>query len=214
MKFEELLQIVGDEPVFDSGLLLAGDINEKDVRKQLSRWTRSGKLIQIRRGLYALAPPHQKVRPHPFTVANLLMRGSYVSCESALAHYGMIPEYVPVTVSVSVSRPGRWVTSLGVYQFHHIRPSMHFGYGQVSCEPGGAEAMVAFPEKALLDLIYLRNQGDRVEFIRSLRLQNLNQIKEEKLIAFAEKSKSKKLIRSVQTVLDLVYEEKREYQPL
>jgi hypothetical protein len=66
MEFEQLLEIVGNEPVFETSLLLAGDVDPADVRRQLSRWTKAGRLYQLRRGLYALAPPFQKVKPHPF----------------------------------------------------------------------------------------------------------------------------------------------------
>ena len=94
MKFTSLLDIVGDEPVFETGLLLAGAIDPGNVRRQLSRWTKAGHLYQLRRGLYALAPPFQKVKPHPFVVANRLMPASYVSLQSALRHYGLIPDIV------------------------------------------------------------------------------------------------------------------------
>ena len=90
MKFGDLLDIVGAEPVFETGLLLVGNVDPADVRRQLSRWTQTGKLYQLRRGLYALAPPFQKVKPHPFVIANRLVRSSYVSCQSALAYYHLI----------------------------------------------------------------------------------------------------------------------------
>ena len=119
MEFTEVLDIVGDEPVFETGLLLAGDVEPADVRRQLSRWTSAGRLFQLRRGVYALAPPHQKVKPHPFVIANALVRGSYVSRQAALAHYGTIPDLTPVTTSVTTARPGRWETPLGLYDFRH-----------------------------------------------------------------------------------------------
>ena len=50
--------------------MLAGDVDPTDVRRQLSRWVTAGRLYRLRRGLYALAPPFQKVLPHPFLVAN------------------------------------------------------------------------------------------------------------------------------------------------
>ncbi|MFH1314516.1 MAG: type IV toxin-antitoxin system AbiEi family antitoxin domain-containing protein, partial [Candidatus Eisenbacteria bacterium] len=78
MEFLELIEIVGDEPVFETGLLLAGEVDPADVRRQLSRWTKAGRLYQLRRGLYALAPPFQKVKPHPFLIANRMVRASYV----------------------------------------------------------------------------------------------------------------------------------------
>ena len=105
MRFRALLEIVEDEPVFETGFLLADDVDPADVRRQLSRWVKDGRLLQLRRGLYALAPPYRRTRPHPFLVANRLVRGSYVSLQSALAHHGVIPEHVPVTTSVTTGRP-------------------------------------------------------------------------------------------------------------
>jgi len=66
MEFNDLLDLVGEEPVFNSALLMAGDVNPGLMRQQLSRWVKSGKVYQLRRGLYALAPPYQKCKPHPF----------------------------------------------------------------------------------------------------------------------------------------------------
>jgi len=50
MEFANLLKIVGEEPVFETSLLLAGEVDPADVRRQLSRWTTSGRLHQLRRG--------------------------------------------------------------------------------------------------------------------------------------------------------------------
>ncbi|GFP22333.1 hypothetical protein HKBW3S06_01560, partial [Candidatus Hakubella thermalkaliphila] len=121
MEFTRLVEIVGDEPVFEASLLRAGNVNPGDVRRQLPRWTAGGRLYQLRRGLYALAPPFQKVKPHPFLIANRMVRNSYVSCQSALAFYGLIPEYVPVITSVTTARPARWETPFGVFEFRHIK---------------------------------------------------------------------------------------------
>ena len=82
MEFETLLRVVGDAPVFETGLLLAGDVRPADVQRQLSRWCAAGRLYQMRRGVYVLAPPYQKVKPHPFAVANMLVHGSYVSLQA------------------------------------------------------------------------------------------------------------------------------------
>lgn len=60
--------------------------------------------MQLRRGLYALAPPWRKRSPHPFLTANRLVPGSYVSGPSALAFAGAIPEYVPEVTSVTRPR--------------------------------------------------------------------------------------------------------------
>lgn len=57
MKFQELVEIVGSLPVFETGLLVTGTDDPASIRRQLSRWVRGGRIVQLRRGLYALAPP-------------------------------------------------------------------------------------------------------------------------------------------------------------
>ena len=128
MEFEHLLELVGTEPVFESALLLAGKVNPDIVRLQLTRWTNSGRLYQLRRGLYAIAPPYQKVKPHPFLIANRMQRASYVSGQSALAFYGLIPDTVQATLSVTAGRPERLETPLGVFEFQHVKPELLRGH--------------------------------------------------------------------------------------
>ena len=213
MDYRTLLHIVGDEPVFETGLLLAGPVNPADVRRQLSRWTASGRLHQLRRGLYALAPPYQKVRPHPFLVANSLVGGSYVSLQSALAHYNLIPEYVAQTTSVTTARPASWKTPLGVYSFRHIKADLFYGYRRVDLG-GEQHAFVASPEKALLDLAYLQPGGDAPPYLRGLRLQNLERLDLEELGRLAERAHSPKLRRAAAFIAEMAQAEAREYETL
>ncbi len=213
MEFTRLVAIAGDEPVFETSLLLAGDVDPSDVQRQLSRWTAGGRLYQLRRGLYALAPPFQKIKPHPFLIANRLVRGSYVSCQSALAFYGLIPEYVPVITSVTPARPARWETPLGVFEFRHLKTDLLRGY-RLSEVSAGQQAFVATPEKALLDLIYLQPNGDSSAYLQELRLQNLEQLNLDALQHQAALAKSPKLRRAVKIVSALARAETREYETL
>lgn len=213
MEFRQLVEIVGDEPVFETGLLLAGSADPLDVRKQLSRWVKAGRLYQLRRGLYALAPPFQKVKPHPFLIANRMVRGSYVSCQSALAHYGLVPEHVPVTTSVTTTRPARWDTPLGSCEFRHIKPELWRGYRQLEVF-SGQHAFVATPEKALLDLIYLQPGGDKLDYLREMRLQNLENLDPDAFQRQAELANSPKLRRATAWVVQLASAEAMEYETL
>lgn len=210
MKFEDLLALVGEEPVFETALLLAGPVDPAEVHRQLSRWTRTGRLVQLRRGVYALAPPFRKVEPHPFVVANRMVRGSYVSMESALAHHGLIPEHVPITTSVAAARPGRFATGLGGFQFRHLKRELLFGYRLVEF-PERQSAFVATPEKALLDLVHLRPATGQ-EFLVELRLQNLDRIEPERLTRMADRTGSPKLRRAAVRALALAREEAKEYE--
>lgn len=194
MKFQELAEIAADEPVFETGLLLAGAVDPADLRRQLSRWTRSGRIRQLRRGLYAMAPPWQKRPPHPFLVANRLARGSYVSGLSALAFVQAIPEYVAEVTSVTPGRPHLRDTAFGRFSFRHLKPGLQFGYRRVELG-GGQHAFVAEPEKALLDLIHLHPGGDDAAYLRELRL-DFDRLRMQRLEALAETGATPKLLRA------------------
>lgn len=213
MEFASLLEIVGDEPVFATALLLAGNVDADDVRRQLSRWVGAGRLYQLRRGLYALAPPFQRVVPHHFLVANRLVRGSYVSLQAALAYYGLIPETAPVVTSVTTGRPGRWDTPLGVYEYRHVKTGLFFGYrlAEISL---GQRAFIATPEKALLDLIHQRAGGDDPAYLVGLRLQNLDRLNLDALRQLVEQAASPKLQRAAALVTSLARDEAEEYEEL
>lgn len=213
MEFDHLVRIVGDEPVFETSLLLAGEVEPADLQRQLSRWTKAGRLFQLRRGLYALAPPYQKIKPHPFLVANHMVRGSYVSCQSALANCGHIPEYVPVVTSVTTGRPGRWQTPLGTFEFRHIQAHLLRGYRLMDLV-NGQMAFVASPEKALLDLIHLYPGADAPAYLRELRLQNLERLNLDELKKQADLSGKPKLRRAAKLIAALVAAEADEYETL
>lgn len=213
MKFEELLAEVADEPVFETGLLLAGDRDPDDVRRQLSRWVEAGRLHQLRRGLYALASPFAKVRPHPFLVANRLHQGSYVSLQAALSHYGLIPEYVPVVTSVGSGRPQHFETAFGVFDFRHVQPELVSHYLWVEVDRR-QRAFVAAPEKALLDLVYLEPGADRREYLRELRLQNVEILDADRLERIAHDLGKPKLRRAAQRLAALIETELTSYEAL
>jgi predicted transcriptional regulator of viral defense system len=213
MEFRKLLQLVGNEPVFSTELLLARPVDPAYLQRQLSRWTRQGYLYQIRRGLYALAPPFQKVAPHPFVIANRMVKASYVSQQSALAYYGLIPEYTPVTTSVTTARPGQWETPLGHFHFNHIKVDLFFGYRLVNV--GQQQyAFIALPEKALLDLLYLMPGANDASYLAELRLQNLERLQLETLHQVAHQSGSAKLRRATDLIAELAQHEAEEYEIL
>lgn len=199
MKWERLLRIVEKEPVFSSALLKAGSSDPVNLGIQLSRWTQAGKLIQIRRGLYTLSRQYRKTDPHPFYIANRIKKASYVSLQSALEHYGLIPEYVPSVISVTTGRPQSFDTPLGHYIFRHIKRDLFSDY---SLEEAGREqtAFIAKPEKALIDLLYLTPGSDDAAYIKELRLQNLDNLDFKELQKIARQSGSPKLIRSAKLI--------------
>lgn len=213
MDFERFLEIVGGEPVFETGFLLAGVTDSTSVRQQLSRWTQAGRLYQLRRGVYTLAPPYQKTKPHPFRIANLLVESSYVSLQSALAYYGLIPEYTPSTTSVTTLRPGVWATPLGNFEYRHVQVALFHGLKQIEVS-SGQFAFVATPEKALLDLVHLTPRADHSAYLDELRLQNLEQLDLAKLADFAKRSGHPKLVRAARAIAERAGQERSEFETL
>lgn len=210
MRFDDILPLVGDQPFFETGLLLAGNVDPNDVRRQLSRWTRAGKIHQLRRGLYTLASPYNRVAPHPFLLANALVPGSYVSGTSALAYYGLIPEYVPRTLSVTLSRPSQWD---GGFVFQHLAPRLLFGYQSIEVVKGQF-AFIAQPEKAILDLAHLTPGSDTEAYLTQLRLQNLDRLDFKRLQEFVERANKPKWKRVANQITSLALQEESEYKEL
>ena len=205
MDFQELLFQVGDLPVFSSALLQAGDVDRANLQKQLSRWTAAKKIYQLRRGLYSLAEPYRQKDPHPFLIANRLLAPSYVSLQSALGYYDLIPETVPQILSITSKLRSKAIeTPFGSYRYHNIQSPLFSGFSlvQVTTEQS---AYLARPEKALLDLIYLTKQGHTPEYLDSLRLQNLDQLDMKWMRKAAREIDLKKLVEAVDhldTIID------------
>ena len=212
MKFSQLLEIVEDEPVFETGFLVAGRPPEPGLPAQLSRWCASGKLLRLRRGLFALAPPYRKVIPHPFLVANRLVPGSYVSGLSALAFAGAIPEFVPEVTSCGPGRPHVRETPLGRFSFRYLKAPLRVGYRQVELG-GDRRAFVATPEKAFLDLVHLQPRGDDPAWIDGLRL-SFEALRPGTVEAMAAAAESPKLVRAAACVRRLASDPALAFGPL
>jgi len=202
MKFEELLKLLKGETIFSSSMLLAGNISINSIRKQLTRWVSKGKLVQLRRGIYAVSQPYRDIQPHPFFVANMIKRASYISLQSALGHYGIIPEYVPVTTSITTGRAEKITTDLGRFHFNHIKKELFWGYQEINIQKN-IKVFIAKPEKSLLDLVYLTPRSDNINYLKGLRLQNTDKIDTELLRDFAEKYRTPKIKRASLAIINL-----------
>ena len=206
MHFHDFLRIIGDEPVFSSAILKTLGIPAQGIRLQLVRWVKAGRLVQLRRGVYTLAEPYRRTAPHPFLAANLLKRASYVSLQSALAYYGLIPESVPAVTSVTTRRPERLTTREGTFIFRHIRKPMFQGFRAFEVAPSQT-AFVARPEKALLDLVHLTPKADTDAYLKELRLENLDRLDRHYLMETALSSGSPKLVRAARRLARMAGEE-------
>lgn len=212
MKYETLVKVAGDLPLVDSPTLRLLTNVPRSLSVQLSRWVRDGRLIRLRRGAYALPAPWRRSCAPAEHVANLLHSPSYVSLERALSIYGLIPEGVPVVTSVTTGRPITLTTGLGAFVYRHVKVGWFFGYCEMAF--GGGSALVATPEKALLDLIYLGSGEWVEERIAALRLQNLHLVDPAVLLDMADARSRPRVRRAAERLRRHVESEREELEDL
>ncbi|NNE41881.1 MAG: hypothetical protein HKN14_13295 [Marinicaulis sp.] len=128
---------------------------------QVKRALQSGALIRIKRGLYVLAEQYREHPVHPFALAQVLVAGSYVSMETALAFHGWIPEAVYTTVSVTPGRKSQVIDHPNFGHFIFNPLALHkigFLAGVHRHVINNQAVLVASPLRALMDLVAFRKQ--------------------------------------------------------
>jgi predicted transcriptional regulator of viral defense system len=127
----------------------------EDVRGKVSRWIKSGELVGIVRGIYVTAPELRKRPVSLELLANMIFGPSYVSFEYALSRSGLIPEAARAVTSATPKRNKDFDTPLGRFSYRHLPLKAYaFGYTREELSDGSG-FLVARPEKALLDWLYL-----------------------------------------------------------
>ena len=142
---------------------------EKDFdRNNLTRWCRKGLLVRLRNEYYAF-PEYRQVPDFAHYVANQIYKPSYISLQSALSIYGMIPEEVVQLTSVSTLKTAHFTNPFGTFHYQNVKESLYFGY-EISAMPDGHGVLLATPEKALLDFLYLNPFYKNEQDLEELRL--------------------------------------------
>ena len=153
----------------------------------ISRNLKSGLFLKLRNNYYMLQDSHLPL----YAIANRLYRPSYISLESALSHYGMIPEVVYQVTSVTPKPTREFKTPKSVFSYQRIKKSVFSGYSPVPLE--GHIVLLAEPEKALADYLYF---ADLQKTSLNDRL-NLKGVRKGKLLKFIRTFKRKSLLKKV-----------------
>src|SRR5258706_9031300 len=104
--------------------------------------------IKRRRGLYCL----KRKSPHPWLIANKLLRPSYISFETALSYYGGLPETIYGITSATAKSTRTFEALEKTFTYQKIKQAAFLGYQPVSIE--GSTVFLAEKEKALADYLY------------------------------------------------------------
>ena len=159
---------LGNVPVNYATLvnMLDGYLSPKDKVAALER---QQLLIRLKKGLFVVSPEISKFEISRELVANHLYGPSYVSLESALSYFRLIPERVYTVRSVTAKRAKKFTNPLGEFEYRKV-PETYFSIGlqQEQCESKNI-FLIASPEKALCDMILLTS-GLRLQSVKAMKI--------------------------------------------
>lgn len=154
--------------------LLLG-ISEAATQRLLWRYVKRGLLVKLRRGLYALAGNI----PSSYLVANKLYQPSYISFDTALSYYDIIPETIYPVTSATTMITREFIATGATYIYHRIKKEAYTGYKPARYRD--TIILIAEPEKALADYLYfvdIKRRGLHYERM------DLKKISQKKLLAY------------------------------
>jgi predicted transcriptional regulator of viral defense system len=169
--------ILADEarrnPVIRSDELARGRrISDAAVRNALRRHERQGLVERISKRIYV---NHLNQQFSPRDLVNILRPRSYISLESVMAEHGITTQSPFLLTCVTPGYPQSFPAKSGGIVYRKISPELYWGYKQKATRYN--HYLIAEPEKALLDWIYLtRQEGLPVDF-DELQLQFIDAAK-------------------------------------
>jgi len=163
----ERLKKIGVIPV-NKDILYSLYNDLKQPKDKISDLEQKGLITRVKRDLYVVSPKIHNQEISRELVANHLYRPSYVSLESALSYYGLIPERVYSVRSVCTKSCKKYDTPLGNFEYIKV-PENYFSIGinQEIIENQYA-FLIASPEKALCDMI-VATPNLRLQSVKAMR---------------------------------------------
>ncbi len=200
MKYQEFKKAL-NKPYFSRLDILLQKLNVYNY--QFSLWQKKGYISRLKKGMYFFVDEREKITARE--VSFLIHQPSYLSMESMMSHYGLIPEMVYIQTGITTKTTRKFSNDFGNFTYRHIHPRLFFGY--IPIEMPFGKYLIAEPEKALLDYFYfnlgkLNNQKD----IDELRI-NCEQLKliidRKKIDIYLKEFNIEKLTRKINLLLEL-----------
>ena len=155
----------------------------------LSYNSKRNRIIKLKKKLYSF-----KINPlNPYLIANLVYKPSYISFETALSYYHVIPETVYSITSATSQTSRNWTIKNIDYLYRKIKKSAYCGYSLKSIE--GDLVLIATPEKALADYCYFFFLGKIKEWNNRIDLKKINIQKTKKYLILFQNGKLIKFIK-------------------
>src|SRR5690606_20956683 len=127
MDFRYLVKPYDNVP-FTRQLMLDLLRDYKRPNDKISELIKKGELILLKKGLYIPGPNTDLQGPEPFLIANHLWGPSYISFESALSYWGLIPERVYEVGSATMKLSRKFMTAKGRFIYRYL-PWPYYSFG-------------------------------------------------------------------------------------
>jgi len=169
---------------------IIGVNKESTFFKYISRLIREDILVKIERDKYLL----RKATVSDFELANFLFFPSYVSFESALNFWGILSQFPYEVASATPKKTNSKKYQDKIFSYTHIARSLFWGYQKNN------NFLIADPEKALVDQIYLASKGLKKISLEEL---DLSKVKKDLFKNYLEKyPKTRQLLKVVNKLED------------
>ena len=188
MNFVYFKNSLRDFPVFSIADIRSahGDFD----RRRLSEWQKKGYIKKIVKGYYFFSEVDID-EDMLSAIANKIYKPSYISFETAMSYYRLIPESIYMITLASTRRTSLFETPVARFSYRTIKPALFFGY---SLLPGGIK--MAFMEKAILDYFYINPSVRTEDDFSSLRINReemLSRLNKERLTEYMQRFNQKRL---------------------
>lgn len=176
--------IVSLDQIYDKARL---QWEKTQIKNVVTKLTSDGWLIRLKRGLYAISDLSNRgfLSLSPYIVANLLVKDSYVSFESALSYRGLFDQLTNKVISVSKSRYKAIPINAIEYDFVKVQEKWFFGWEDVAVE--NQKVRIATAEKALVDTIQFHKSKYSVDLVIEKLHSNLHSLDIERLHEYLAK---------------------------
>lgn len=155
-------------------------VKDRAVRGFLNYNVKKEAFVRLKPGLYAL----KRNFPEDFFLANTLYSPSYVSLDTALSYYNLIPESVYAVTSITTKPTREFVINKRFFEYRKIKKEAYTGF--VPQELSGKIVYLATPEKAVGDFLYFVFLGKRL-FNDRLKTEKLNKKELKKYLELFDK---------------------------
>lgn len=179
-------------------------MNENFDLRRLVEWRQKGYVKGIIKGYYVFSDAAINEQTL-FEMANKIYSPSYISLESALSFYGIIPEGVYHVTSISTRRTYTFNTEEAIFSYRTLKPGLFFGYHLINAHNKAYKFAEA--EKAVLDYFYLNPRINSKEDIKSLRYNSdvfSKLIKKRKFRSYLRRYGSLALTRRIKLLMEII----------